>query len=135
VGNWASGSFTHVVGDAHVDQLVLAGVVDQVVAVCVGHLVVVHPDPADDVLRHFGEVADAVRVLGQHGGAPRYYTIKYRHGATDSSLMRVRFFSSSSRFRFVLLINQSGNKQRTVTDDVPSESVNPKGINLITNTI
>jgi len=25
VGNWASGSFTHVVGDAHVDQLVLAG--------------------------------------------------------------------------------------------------------------
>lgn len=75
MANWASGSFTHVVGDAHVNQFVLAGVVDQVVSVCVGHLVVMHPDPSDYVLRHFGKVADAFRKLRQHCGAPRYHTI------------------------------------------------------------
>lgn len=60
---------THIVRDAHVDDAILADVLDQVVAVRVRHLVVVRFDFQHHLFGDFGEISDAFGVLGQHGRA------------------------------------------------------------------
>lgn len=94
-GKWVAGSFTHVVSDAHVDQLVLASVVDQVVAVGVSGLAVTQVNPLDDVLRNFSKVSDAIGELCQGGRTPRDDAVQNRHYAAGSSLSEVRVRSSS----------------------------------------
>lgn len=69
------GEWTHDFCDAHVDDVILANVVDGIGSVCVRALVVPQLDCVQDESSDFLEVTHAVCIFGQHRRAPGHCTI------------------------------------------------------------
>lgn len=72
-------SLEAIVTNAHVDDPVLADVVNQVIPMRVRQLVVLQLDLRDDLLRNFGKVPHTLGVLGQHRGPTADHTVQDGH--------------------------------------------------------
>lgn len=115
---------TYIVGYAHVNQFILARIMYHIVAVCVGHLVVVYTNFAHNLLSHFCKVSNTFSIFCQHRGAARYNAIQYRH-FVGFDVCKPKIFIAAKAwwlirlqisFSALILLYQHNNKNNNVSE-------------------